>query len=163
LLAHEGYDVAYLVFRTEEHGVLGVRGPGKTYGSSGYLFLETTNPVYVNEVPEELVGGITLRSEPWVIPIGEGTKSYGSADQVARILKAREKIPGAAQALADRMSSRPWTQAEWDKMKKQLDQAQNAYNLYLRGTPSKGEPAGHKKLKDRTEAVEWLDKYGWWE
>lgn len=163
LLAEEGFDIAYLVFEQEEHASLGVRGPGTTYGSTGYLYLETTSPFYVSEIPEGLIGGITLRSEPWIVRIGDGGRQYRSASHVTRIVKARAKVPAEGQRLADRMSSKPWTRPEWDAMEKQLNDAQDAYNKYLQANPSASGPGAHQEFKDRRDAIRWLDQYGWWE
>ena len=78
---------------------IGVSGPGRTYKLTGYLFLETTSPCYVTDVPAEYSGGMRLKSVPRVIPIGTGKLEYGAVDQVAKIIAARESAQTAAEKL----------------------------------------------------------------
>lgn len=81
LLAREGYDVAVLLFAPEQHVALGIRTNGSTYGRSGYGFVESTMPTLFGWVPDTLDGGLVLESEPVVVPIGEGARTYEAGNQ----------------------------------------------------------------------------------
>lgn len=161
LLAHEGYATALLSFAPENHMAVGVRGPGATYGDTGYLFLETTQPTYVSEVPPVYDGGMRLRSEPEVVTIGDGTGTYGSAEQVPAILKARDTADAAAQALLASAKRQSLTFAQADKINRQLSLAQQATtDLRSNVVDQKGRPVGH--FLDRTQAVRWVRQNAWW-
>lgn len=78
LLSHEGYRVALLSFTPESHMALGIGSTGPLYKNTSYAYLETTNLSYAGIVPEKLGGGVTLRTDPLVIPVGNGTMLYQS-------------------------------------------------------------------------------------
>lgn len=105
LLAREGYDVALLLFTPERHVALGIRGDGESYKSSGYMYVEMTAPSLIGFVPEELVGGQQLTSEPDVIRIGEGTRAYGSGREVDAIRKTFEGSLAQAATLSEQAQS----------------------------------------------------------
>mgnify|MGYP001142143288 FL=1 len=100
LLSREGYSVSVLLFEPEQHVALGIRSAGDGYASSGYDFIETTAPAFVGMVPDSFAGGITLESDPRVIPIGSGDVRFGAADQVDAILEARTRALASAEDLA---------------------------------------------------------------
>jgi hypothetical protein len=76
LLSREDYAVALLSFGPEKHMAVGIESEDCPYGNTGYLFLETTNISYVGVVTGSLDNGRQIESEPVVIPIGNGTKTY---------------------------------------------------------------------------------------
>jgi len=76
LLSREGYAVALLSFGPENHMALGVGSEDCRFMDTSYTFLETTNVSYVGVVTEKLGNEVSLKSEPIVIPIGDGTKTY---------------------------------------------------------------------------------------
>lgn len=77
LLSREGYNVSLLLFTPESHMAVGVVCPGGEYKQTGYAYVETTNLSFAGVPTDTLSEGIQLRSDPLVIPIGNGTKSYG--------------------------------------------------------------------------------------
>lgn len=81
LLSREGYDVALFSFMEESHMAVGVVCPGTDYRNTGYAYIETTNVTFAGIPPDGLTGGITLRSDPMVIPVGSGTKTYGACGE----------------------------------------------------------------------------------
>lgn len=85
LLSRDGYDVSILMFEPEKHVAMGVRAPGLDYKGTGYAYVELAGATIVGSVPEELVGGIRLTSQPQVVKIGEGTRGYPEGQQVAYI------------------------------------------------------------------------------
>jgi hypothetical protein len=105
LLAREGYDVAILLFESEQHVSLGIRSEAEGYAGTGYEFVETTAPAFVGMVPDEFAGGLTLTSTPRVFRIGEGTRPFTAADEVRAILEGRERIIETALALADELTA----------------------------------------------------------
>jgi hypothetical protein len=81
ILSREGYNVALLSFPNESHMAVGVVCPGTDYRNTGYAFVETTELSFVGVPTETLEGGAQLVSTPIVIPVGNGTKTYGSCDE----------------------------------------------------------------------------------
>ena len=81
LLSREGYNVSLLSFLEESHMAVGVVCPGGDYRGTGYAYVETTNVTLAGIQPDDLAGGIVLKSGPLVIPVGSGTKSYGACGQ----------------------------------------------------------------------------------
>jgi len=161
LLAHEGYATALLSFAPENHMAVGVKGPGATYGETGYLFVETTQPTYVSEVPTEYDGGMRLYSEPEVVPIGSGTKTYRSAEQIPRIIQARESADAAARSLLARAKRQQLTYSQATAVNRKLELAQEAtMDLRSNVVDQKGRPVGH--FLDRTQAVRWVRQNAWW-
>jgi hypothetical protein len=76
LLSREDYSVALLSFGPEKHMAVGIESEECPYGNTGYLFLETTNITYIGVVSGSLDNGRPIESEPVVIPVGNGTKTY---------------------------------------------------------------------------------------
>lgn len=161
LLAHEGYAASLLEFGPEKHMAVGVLGPGKTYSASGYLFLETTSPCYITDVPTEYSGGMRLTSEPVVIPIGVGTTQYTAADQIAKIIAVRESAQVASDALYKRAKKQSLTNAEVSTVNRKLNQAYRAQtSLRSNVVDQKGKSVG--TFMDRTVAMRWIDQNAWW-
>ncbi len=161
LLSHEGYAVALLDFNPEKHMAVGVLGPGKVYPDTGYLFLETTSPCYVTDVPTEYTGGMHLTSRPQVIPIGSGTLQYGAADQIAKIVHARDTAQAAAETLYADARSKSLSDAEVTKINAKLSQAYKA-EISLRSNviDRNGDAVG--TFMDRTVALAWITRNAWW-
>lgn len=157
LLAHEGYDVALLLFDAEKHMAVGIAGPGSHYGDSGYLFVEATMPALVSEVPETFVSGIVLESDPLVIPVGEGSRGYGAAKSVARIISVREAAHEAGESLVKEASRRPLTREEAADVNRRIDLVNESQ--YMLGTIKDHED----ERLDRTPALGWVDRNAWWE
>lgn len=157
LLAHEGFDVALLLFSDEKHMAVGIAGPGAPYKESGYLFVETTNLTYVSEIPETFVSGIQLTSDPLVIPVGKGSRRYGAAAGVARIIRVRDAAHPAGEALVDDASSRLLTPAEAAAANSRLGLVNEAqFRL------SAIDDHEDERL-DRVQALAWIDKNCWWD
>jgi hypothetical protein len=81
ILSREGYNVTLLSFPQESHMAIGVVCPGANYKNTGYAFVETTELSFVGVPTETLEGGTQLVSAPVVIPVGNGTKTYGSCGE----------------------------------------------------------------------------------
>ncbi|HEY5540033.1 MAG TPA: hypothetical protein VIL41_01105 [Coriobacteriia bacterium] len=161
LLAHEGYSAALLDFRPEKHMAVAVAGPGETYRRTGLLFLETTSPCYVTDVPTEYTGGMRLSSEPTVIVIGSGTARYTAADQIARIIRTRDTAGTAAEQLYQTAKQESLTQDQAREVNRKLDLAYYAAtSLRSNVVDESGKSVG--KFMDRTQAVRWIDRNAWW-
>jgi hypothetical protein len=85
LLSREGYPVALLLFGPESHMAVGVGSDDYLYKNTGYTFVETTNYSFVGVPTDKLGGNLTLYSDPVIIPIGNGTKFYGSGSETRYI------------------------------------------------------------------------------
>jgi len=161
LLSHEGYSATLLDFEPEKHMAVGVKGSGSTYGNTGLLFLETTAPCYVTDVPASYAGGMKLASEPVLVSIGEGTKGYGTADQIARIVHARDAAQAAAEALYQKAKRENLTQSQARAVNNKLNLAyEAATSLRSNVVDESGKSVG--TFMDRTKAVRWIDRNAWW-
>jgi hypothetical protein len=81
LLSREGYNVSLMSFTPESHMAVGIVCPGGEYQQTGYAFIETTNFSFVGVPTDTLGTDIPLRSNPQVIRIGNGTKTYRSCTE----------------------------------------------------------------------------------
>jgi hypothetical protein len=105
LLAHEGYKVALLVFDPESHMAVGIGSPDSLYKNTGYAYIETTNFSFAGIPPDSLQGGVVLRSDPLVIPIGSGTRVYSSGKETAYINDAVTQADKKSADLATQIES----------------------------------------------------------
>jgi hypothetical protein len=85
LLSLEGYSVALLAFVSESHMAVGVGSDDFLFKTTGYTYIETTNLSYVGVPTDVLQGNLTLESDPLVIRIGNGTRTYGSGKETRYI------------------------------------------------------------------------------
>jgi len=91
LLSRAGYDVALLDFVNDSHMAVGIAGDNNTFGSTGYIYIETTDVGFIGSVPDVLANGATLSEDPLVIRTGNGTTEYTSGDETAYIeMRKRE-------------------------------------------------------------------------
>lgn len=156
LLAHEGYNVAVLLFETEQHAAVGIVGIGESYRGTGYQFLETTQPAYVSEAPDSYAGGRTLTTTPQVIRIGSGKRAYTASNEVRRIEASRdEAIDRIELAPQELKGMAPW---QWLAAKPRYDVL---YSAVARLAWVKG--VEDEQFLDRPAAVRWLDESAWWE
>jgi len=161
LLSHEGYSAALLHFPPEKHMAVGVRGPGTTYDGTGWLFVETTAPGYISDIPKSFVGGMTLSSTPQVIEVGAGKLQYGAARDIAHIIAVREAAQPAAEELLRTAKRQPLTVAEAAATNSKLDRAYKATSsLQSNVVDEHGRPVG--KFMDRVTALAWIKNNAWW-
>jgi hypothetical protein len=85
LLSHEGYRVALFSFEPEAHMAVGVGSGDYLYKNTNYTFIETTNFSFVGVPTGTLDNGVILRSDPIVIPLGEGQKAYQEGEETRYI------------------------------------------------------------------------------
>jgi hypothetical protein len=106
LLAREGYGVALLYFGEEEHMAVGVKSAGCRYRNTTYAYIETTNGSYVGILPATLTDGTNLSSDPLVIPVGDGKRSYTACEEIETIERAlsasRDRVEELEEELAVR-------------------------------------------------------------
>ena len=117
LLSRAGYKVALLSFGQEAHMAIGIGTDGADYKQTGYAFIETTNLSFVGVPPDTLQGGVTLRSDPFVIPVGAGTKVYQSGKETVYIHDMYERSDAKAEELMNQI--RP-LQADLDARQAQI-------------------------------------------
>jgi hypothetical protein len=142
LLAREGYDVAILLFENEQHVALGIRTNGSTFGESGYALVETTTPTLFGWVPDTLNGSITLESEPMVIPIGEGSGTYGAGRQADGIRDEYARAIATAEQLNLDIEQ---SQSELDRMASEVEQVRAEAD----SRSARGDVAGFNALVSR--------------
>ncbi|MCE5203758.1 MAG: hypothetical protein LLG24_06080 [Actinomycetia bacterium] len=105
MLAREGYDVAVLLFDTEQHVALGIRADALAYGDTGYALIETTAPGFVGMVPAHVGDGTRLSTDPQTFALGDGETTYTSAHQVAWIVDTVADLETRAAALAEKIAA----------------------------------------------------------
>ncbi|MDO9550414.1 MAG: hypothetical protein Q7J03_05515 [Methanoregula sp.] len=88
LLSREGYGVALMSFGPEQHMAVGVAADDYLYKNTSYTYIETTNFSFVGVPADTLKDGLTLQSNPVIIPIGNGTKLYTSSKETHSINNA---------------------------------------------------------------------------
>jgi hypothetical protein len=94
LLKEIGYNVSFFYFPLENHEAVGIKCPEKeSFKESRYCFIETTAPAIISDDSIEYAGGITLNSQPEIIPISGGGAigtnwyEYSDADILEKIRK----------------------------------------------------------------------------
>ncbi|KAF1078946.1 hypothetical protein [Methanogenium sp. MK-MG] len=97
LLSREGYNVSLFYFPDDSHMAVGIATDEPGYRDSGYLFIETTNVSLIGIPTEIFDNGVTLTSELFVIPVGNGTMGYGKADETRRIDRAAAEARARAE------------------------------------------------------------------
>ncbi|WAI00302.1 hypothetical protein [Methanogenium organophilum] len=123
LLAREGFNVSLFYFPGDSHMAVGVAADEPGYRDSGYLFIETTNLSLIGIPTKNFENGATLTADLFVIPVGNGTKEYGSADETRRI----DRAAGVARARAEEEEAALILMEEdLDAMKRALDKENSA-------------------------------------
>jgi hypothetical protein len=88
LLSREGYRVGLMSFGPEAHMAVGVTDDEFQYKNTTYAYIETTNLSFVGVPADILRGGRMLQSDPIIIPIGNGTRTYTSGKETRFINSA---------------------------------------------------------------------------
>ncbi|MCL2746763.1 MAG: hypothetical protein FWE48_06740 [Coriobacteriia bacterium] len=172
LLTREGFGTSVLFFEAEQHMALGVRSAEGGFAGTGYEFVETTGLSYVSEIPEEFIGGIVLESDPVVLLLDPGEATGGnhvidghfSAEaitQVARIIEVRNTAETAAEEKRAFIESTPMTEAEFERENALFQACITAMNSLRATVDNLGYDTGD--FMDRSDAIEWINQYAWWE
>jgi len=129
LLAREGYDVSLFYFPDDAHMAVGVGTDEPGYRDSGYLFIETTNLSLVGIPTENFENGDTLTADLYVITVGNGTRTYGLADETRKIDEAADTARTRAE---DEEAALIEEEADLARMKQALDDENAALSLLKR-------------------------------
>jgi hypothetical protein len=101
LLSREGYNCSLFYFEPETHMAVGIAAEdGAGYRGTGYLFIESTRISLVGSASEYLSGSIRLTSEPVVIRMSSGDRTYHAWSDVAEILDTRCRAERRARILS---------------------------------------------------------------
>lgn len=119
LLSQEGYNVSLFYFPDDSHMAVGIATDEPGFRDSGYLFVETTNVSLIGIPTEKFENGETLTSDLFVIPIGNGTKGYGKADETRHIDRAAAEARTGAE---EKEASLVVLEDDLDVMKRALDE-----------------------------------------
>jgi len=94
LLREIGYETAIFYNQKENHEFVGIKCPlSESHKKTGYCFVETSGPAIISDDSIEYANGVTLESEPEIIPISEGRdlpeglQEYRDADEIRRLKK----------------------------------------------------------------------------
>ncbi len=92
LLREMGYNVSLFYYPQENHEALGIACPLiESFENTGYCFVETTGPAVLSDDSIEYVEGVTLSSEPQIMPLSEGDSlgmnlyEYKDAEMMKRL------------------------------------------------------------------------------
>ena len=165
LLAQEGYRVALLEFGEENHMTVGIAADDCGYRNTSYAILETTNLSLVGIPPEEIQGPIpVLASDPLVIPIGNGTTTFGACDETRAIHSALLTARDTAASLDQQLVAKD---AEMDRVKRagniaEYNRLVPGYNSMVAELNRKAEVHNYilKHLHDRQGTYRWLRSRG---
>jgi hypothetical protein len=139
LLRREGYDTVLLQFAPEQHVAVGVRCARLSYKGTGYAYIETTTRSLVGVPPDKIGDDGRLTSQPWVISLSTGGKTYGAGDEIAYLTSARSRALAEVDTLAARVKSK---QSSADGQRTALDALRSRMNQ-MRAT---GDVAGYNAL-----------------
>lgn len=102
LLAREGYPVVLFKFGPESHMAMGVGSDAFFYKSTNYTYIEAMVPSFIGRPSFHIVEKRPLKSDPFVIPVSNGTHLYHSGNETSYITNmsdlAERKISELAQA-----------------------------------------------------------------
>lgn len=163
LLSQEGYRVAILFFGEENHMAVGIAADDCGYRSTSYGFLETTNRSLVGIPPDKIDGPLTvLSTDPLVIPIGNGTLTYGACDETQGIHAALARARDALASLDPLMAAR---QAEMEGVRgnpAEYHRLEPGYRSMVDEHNRKAEIINYvqQHLHDRTGTYRWLKSRG---
>lgn len=101
LLRHEGYGAGIWVLDEKRHIAAAVEGDAGGLGGSGFAFVETTVPAYVNAVSGEYLSG-TDGPDLELIEVGRG-RPYRADAQSARIADALVALRGEREVVRPRL------------------------------------------------------------
>ncbi|NYT05907.1 MAG: hypothetical protein GKC04_05990 [Methanomicrobiales archaeon] len=150
MLAHEGYDVALIIFPGERHAAAGIRitpsgnPPFRVFATAAngkYFFIETTAPTYIGLYPDRFAD-----AEARVLPIGDGDKRFDRVNYLCFITDSYNKIRDRLVFMADQMDA--WkgeidslasrlqygtyeSKDEWDADYARYSQLIGKYNSYV--------------------------------
>lgn len=109
LLSREGYRISLMYFAPEMHMAVGIDCGDEGYKNTGYGYVETTNVTLVGVIPPHLQGDIVLSSDPLVVPVGCGNRTYNRCMETRAIweeLKETEKELRELQSAIEAMEIR---------------------------------------------------------
>lgn len=105
LLESEGFSVSLLSFKQEAHMTVGISvQKGYDYHNSGFAVIETTNFSYIGDTSGRFDGGMCIKSNPIIIPIGSGIKKYSKISEVKIILQTETELQNKLEELTPKMS-----------------------------------------------------------
>jgi hypothetical protein len=90
LLAREGYPVVLFKFGPESHMALGVGSDAFPYKSTNYTYIEAMVPSFIGRPSFHIVEKRPLKSDPFVIPVSNGTLRYHSGNETSFIVNMSE-------------------------------------------------------------------------
>lgn len=91
LLAHEGYDVALFDLPEINHMSAAIKAYDTTGYIDGYIYVESTDPAFIGEVPYFEEGTPDRYPEYYVV--GSGKLQYLKYNEVERIVRYCERVP----------------------------------------------------------------------
>jgi len=90
LLAHEGYPVVLFKFGPESHMAIGVGSDAFPYKSTNHTYVEAMIPSFIGRPSFHIIEKKPLKSDPFVIPVSNGTLLYHSGNETSYIANMSE-------------------------------------------------------------------------
>jgi hypothetical protein len=134
LLSREGYPVVLYLFGPEHHMALGVGSDAYLYKSTGYSYIEATDYSYVGVPSYRMKGNETLKSDPQVIPISQGTKRYhrgNETDYIDTMSALSGRKAAEFSTTFNRMTSMRDNQSEYLAVFSELNRYSTIHNYVL--------------------------------
>ncbi len=135
LLSREGYNVSLLYFPADSHMAVGIAADEPGFRGSGYHFIEPTNLSLIGVPPETFENGKVLTSDPFVIPVGNGTKRYGKVDETRRIDQAAAEARSRAKTEVAFLVAQ---EDELEQIKRALDKENSALSRLKQSNDIRG-------------------------
>jgi hypothetical protein len=130
LLSREGYDVALMVFENEGYETIGIRvieqvpdSSLKVFsdGKKDYIFIDVSKSAFIGAVPRKPLD-FTTADDPAIYPVGRGTRSYGPANYVWKVVADLHRLN--LMGTVDLSNIHPWDKTgacSWIKNSKFLN------------------------------------------
>jgi hypothetical protein len=191
LLSREGYGTAIIHFPLMPHKMLGVLAEGEGFRGSGFELIETTNFLYISEVPGSESGIVSTSTNPdlliarqaerkVIIPLKSTRNglhySAPAVAEVEHIIAVRKRGQIASEELFDYIEATPMTDERFNKYlakwKNSVARRGPLLSCNIEGCiimqccllENTLDDAGNfNQFKDRRKALEWIDQYAWWE
>ncbi|QYZ78326.1 hypothetical protein E2N92_02195 [Methanofollis formosanus] len=156
LLAHEGYDTAFILFPDEHHAAAGIRiSTGGTPSfrvfegpeTGKYFYIESTEPTYIGLYTEPFGS-----AEAVVVPIGDGTGRFNRVNYISRITGTYQKIEERLPFMHDRME-------EWEDEIREMERKLTGGTYESRAEWDRDHQAYLKLIDEHNDYVEKYNTY----
>jgi hypothetical protein len=137
LLAREGYPVVLFKFGPESHMAMGVGSDTFPYKSTNYTYVEAMIPSFIGRPSFHIIEKKPLKSDPFVIPVSNGTLLYHSGNETSYIANMSERAERNIAELSQAKNQTPLSgqdSPEYNETCRQLERY-TAIRTYIQNHP----------------------------